>query len=167
MGWAWESAPASRKERGNENQEGGGPKIQTDLENASLPCSYGAGGTRSKPRAAQGPAPQHPKTRRDRTGSAGVRSPCGRSRRRAARRPLPWWRGPRVRGSEGPEVPRRSRRHRGRSSLKCNHPRGLKSHFRCKVPGAPCGENSSPDPRTSPPGSLRAETIGWDLWARS
>ena len=47
-----------------------------------------------------------------------------------------------VRGSEGPEVPRSRRRHRGRRSLKCKHRRGLKSHFRCKVPGAPCGENS-------------------------
>ena len=135
-------SPPSRKERGKEHQEGGGPKIQADLVNASLPCSYGAGRTlrqiRVQPRA------RRPSTWRPGGTGRAARSPCGRSRRRAARRPLPWWWGPRVRRSPGGVAGTGApTRRRGRRSLKCNHSRGLKSHFRCEVPGAPCGQNSS------------------------
>ena len=149
-------SPPSRKERGKEHQEGGGPKIQADLENASLPCSYGAGGTRRQTRVQS-------RARRPSTGRPGgtewaARSPCGRSRRRAARRPLPWWWGPRVRRSPGGVAGTGApTRRRGRRSLKCNHSRGLKSHFRCKVPGAPCGENSPriPERHRPAPSALR------------
>lgn len=98
-----------------------------------------------------------------RTGRA-ARSPCGRSRRRAARRPLPWWWGQGSKVSGGVAGTRAPTRRTGRRNLKCNHPRGLKSHFRCKF-GSALREKSSPDPRRHRP-APSAETIGWDLWTR-
>ena len=76
------------------------PKIQAVPEDASFPCPD----AQANPRAAQGPAREQrsstAEARRQRPGSPGARSPCGRSRRRAARPSRPWWR-PAVRGSRG------------------------------------------------------------------